>query len=681
MSETQAETLTPTAPSPIAMTAGLRMAAQQAADSEAIRAIVEEARKPDADLAAMRERIEAMPPASYVAVSEGVERKLHREAQRSGDYEGYERVLAYLPGKEALAEVRREVDADPTLKARLTQDGERIFEGLSVLRQSEQGQRIESVAAATPALSLEQRVASADSLMSLKAVLLDDDFIAQRRAESRDPERRREIDRAVDEARTRYLSPEANAVREAISVVIEARRPDAPAEERAALNDHATNLIADRELGGQRVEIAERSIGGIMDVDRFRALVRAVGENAAAVDRPEPERPMTIRSAAEMGDAARTMRELAPGGSSAATRDALDLAEAASARGVERAREQLESRVLAARSAEALGAILADDETRKSQAAIARDPEQARRIDETIAEASERLGVAPQRRIEHSAANQSGPAEPLIEITRHGENAPASPTTSEANALPPDPQSIRDRYIIKEEESVRRYYKREDGELAIRADATHIQGRLRDVETISSMLDLASARGWNDVQIRGDREVARLTWIEATSRGMSAAGYSPSDEDRHAVEQRRIERNNPDRPLMDLPGPPDPTADRQAERRGREAPSTAERRDRSDERPTREDGRPFPRVAREPWMQETGGFDALTPAQQQSAQRSYDRWKGGETEDNPRTMPISEYVSFVQEQRELQRERERERAARIEDDRERRRHDPPSRAI
>ena len=132
---------------------------------------------------------------------------------------------------------------------------------------------------------------------------------------------------------------------------------------------------------------------------------------------------------------------------------------------------------------------------------------------------------------------------PAIEITRRGDNG--APTQ-------PDPPSVTRNYVVQERDGTRFYYQADDGQLAIRSTDQRIEGMLRDGRTIGTLLDLAAARGWDDVQIKGDREIARETWIEATARGIKAEGYAPSRDDRHHAMQRRIDRQLPDQ----TPPPP-----------------------------------------------------------------------------------------------------------------------------
>lgn len=66
----------------------------------------------------------------------------------------------------------------------------------------------------------------------------------------------------------------------------------------------------------------------------------------------------------------------------------------------------------------------------------------------------------------------------------------------------------------------------------------------------------------------------------------------------------------------------------------------------------------YPRQAREPWMHETDGYAALSPAQQASAGRSHERWTAAGTLEKPHTMDLEEYVGHAQEKQAEVREKE-----------------------
>jgi len=106
-----------------------------------------------------------------------------------------------------------------------------------------------------------------------------------------------------------------------------------------------------------------------------------------------------------------------------------------------------------------------------------------------------------------------------------------------------EPESIAKRYYVEEKRGSRRYfedYKRMH--LAMRATDTTISSKREDLNTIRAMMEIAEARGWNSIKIRGSSEFKREAWIEATSRGLKSQGFIPSDSDRQEADRRRDER-------------------------------------------------------------------------------------------------------------------------------------------
>ena len=93
---------------------------------------------------------------------------------------------------------------------------------------------------------------------------------------------------------------------------------------------------------------------------------------------------------------------------------------------------------------------------------------------------------------------------------------------------------------IAEKRGTRTYYadyqqKRE----VMRADGNRISTKLDDKQAVTAVLDLAEARGWNRVRVRGTDDFKRETWVQAQVRGIAAEGYKPSATDQQEVERRK----------------------------------------------------------------------------------------------------------------------------------------------
>ena len=118
-----------------------------------------------------------------------------------------------------------------------------------------------------------------------------------------------------------------------------------------------------------------------------------------------------------------------------------------------------------------------------------------------------------------------------------------APEEGKRPAYTTEPASVAKNYYVEEKDGERRYfddYKRKA--LAMRATDTSISTKREDLNTIRAMIELAQARGWHSVEIRGTAEFKREAWIEAMARGLDGRGYAPSDLDRQEADRRRAER-------------------------------------------------------------------------------------------------------------------------------------------
>jgi len=123
----------------------------------------------------------------------------------------------------------------------------------------------------------------------------------------------------------------------------------------------------------------------------------------------------------------------------------------------------------------------------------------------------------------------------------------ASPAAGEgkgkAAAYLSEPEAIAKRYYVEDRRGERQYfedYQRRN--LAMRATDTSISSKREDLNTIRAMIEIAEARGWHSVEIRGSAEFKREAWIEASARGLEGRGFAPSDADRQEADRRRAER-------------------------------------------------------------------------------------------------------------------------------------------
>ena len=74
----------------------------------------------------------------------------------------------------------------------------------------------------------------------------------------------------------------------------------------------------------------------------------------------------------------------------------------------------------------------------------------------------------------------------------------------------------------------------------MRAAPQRITTRLDDRQTVSAMLDLAQARGWQSVKLRGTDSFKREAWVQAQVRGMQTEGYQPKATDMQEAQRRTV---------------------------------------------------------------------------------------------------------------------------------------------
>lgn len=146
-----------------------------------------------------------------------------------------------------------------------------------------------------------------------------------------------------------------------------------------------------------------------------------------------------------------------------------------------------------------------------------------------------------------------------------GEGSPspssaASPATSGPDAQAKDaerdaafvtPESLRKRYLQAEN---RFYFRDEADKLAFEDKGRRLATEHNDPEIAKSMVDLADAKGWTAIKLKGTEEFKREAWLHASLHGMEVKGYKPKDVDlaRLADRQGGEGRAVADKPLNSI---------------------------------------------------------------------------------------------------------------------------------
>jgi hypothetical protein len=90
------------------------------------------------------------------------------------------------------------------------------------------------------------------------------------------------------------------------------------------------------------------------------------------------------------------------------------------------------------------------------------------------------------------------------------------------------PEHLRKRFLQVDDKY---YFRHEDNKLAFRDHGNRIATPHDDAVVALSMIQLAEAKGWQSVNLKGSNEFKREAWLQASLKGMEVKGYSPRDVD------------------------------------------------------------------------------------------------------------------------------------------------------
>lgn len=90
------------------------------------------------------------------------------------------------------------------------------------------------------------------------------------------------------------------------------------------------------------------------------------------------------------------------------------------------------------------------------------------------------------------------------------------------------PSSVKKAYL---EVDGKYFFMERPEHLAFEDRGTRIKTNLNNAKVAGSMLDVAQAKGWTDIKVKGKETFRREAWLQATARGMEVTGYRPRSED------------------------------------------------------------------------------------------------------------------------------------------------------
>lgn len=87
------------------------------------------------------------------------------------------------------------------------------------------------------------------------------------------------------------------------------------------------------------------------------------------------------------------------------------------------------------------------------------------------------------------------------------------------------------------------YFQNRPDSLAFVDKGAKLQTKLSNSQVAGSMIDIAEARGWTEIQVKGTEDFRREAWLQTTARGLTAHGYKPKEEDLARLKKVAGERN------------------------------------------------------------------------------------------------------------------------------------------
>ncbi|MYM73944.1 hypothetical protein GTP56_17310 [Duganella sp. FT134W] len=135
-------------------------------------------------------------------------------------------------------------------------------------------------------------------------------------------------------------------------------------------------------------------------------------------------------------------------------------------------------------------------------------------------------------------------APPALVIGQNTVPPPSAGTEPPPNPDPPPtfdiPQSLRNRYLVDTDGKY--YFRDRDHALAFEDLGTKLRTLHEDADTATSMVELAQAKGWSKLKLRGTEGFKRAAWLAAAERGIATTGYRPTALDKTRLAERLAAR-------------------------------------------------------------------------------------------------------------------------------------------
>ncbi|MBU9413503.1 LPD7 domain-containing protein [Burkholderia multivorans] len=112
------------------------------------------------------------------------------------------------------------------------------------------------------------------------------------------------------------------------------------------------------------------------------------------------------------------------------------------------------------------------------------------------------------------------------------DTVPRAPSASTAGPLATPPDSVAKRFL----QAGHRYFLRDGSrEMAFEDRGARMVTAHNRPDIAESMAEMALAKGWSHIRVKGHEDFRRAVWMEAAVRGIGVTGYIPDEHDRAAL--------------------------------------------------------------------------------------------------------------------------------------------------
>lgn len=145
------------------------------------------------------------------------------------------------------------------------------------------------------------------------------------------------------------------------------------------------------------------------------------------------------------------------------------------------------------------------------------------------------------------------PGTPLVgEAANESVKTKAAPEAPEVSATPKVilnksgyelPEKLVGAYIVQDG----KFHDRDSNALRFEDHGKKLSTPVEDRKVIGHMIEVAAAKNWGELELKGTETFRQIAWLEAQSRGIETKGYKPNERDLEQLEKMRQERGTSDK--------------------------------------------------------------------------------------------------------------------------------------